>query len=128
MTKYYYKYTSSDKWLLIEGIGDDPKDCDIVWSGSDGNEEDLSIIKNVTSIRSPKYGFIKSEHKKCKRNIYIQVLRINALLKKGYRCDDYDVPKLEMDDEDVDLTKMSKDQLRSMTARLMKKGLYKEKK
>lgn len=123
MTKYYYKYTCDDKWLLIEGVGSDPEDCEITWSGSDGNGEDLSTIKNVTSIRSPKYGFVKSDNKKTERNIYIQVLRINVLLKTGYRCEDYSVPKLENGDESVDVTKMSRNQYESVIGQLMKKGV-----
>lgn len=80
---------------MIEGIGDDPKNCDITWTASKGNEEDLKTVEGVETVRSPRYGGVNADHKDCKRNMYVQVLRIASLIRDGYICEDYSIPELK---------------------------------
>lgn len=93
MSKYFYKYKSGDKWILLEGKGNSPKDCEITWSSSDNAGADLQIVKENDQVFSPKYKVVNMDHKDCKRNIYIQSLKMMVILREGYKCIDYDIPE-----------------------------------
>ena len=94
MSKYFYKYVNGDKWIQINGEGNDPKNCKINWESSKDNE-DMSIIENAKIARSPLYDWIKFDDSKYINNIYAQVLKINLLIREGYTCKKYEVPHIE---------------------------------
>lgn len=92
--KYFYKYTNGDKWVQVNGIGDDPKNCKISWDCSENNE-DIHIVMTTKTARSPLYGWVEFNDLKVIGNIYVQVLRINPIIKEGYKCESHQVPKVE---------------------------------
>jgi hypothetical protein len=94
MNKYFYKYVNDNKWIQINGIGNDPENCEISWDCSKNNDDLITLEKNKTD-RSPLYGWIKFDDEEYKNNIYAQVLKISPLIRDGYVCEKYEVPKVE---------------------------------
>jgi hypothetical protein len=85
---------NGNKWIQINGEGNDPKNCKINWESSKDNE-DMFIILTQEKVISPLCGWVKCNNPKVKNNIYIQVLKISPLIKDGYICKKYDVPYIE---------------------------------
>ena len=94
MSKYFYKYVNGDKWIQINGEGNDPKNCKINWESSKDNE-DMIIIEMNKIGRSPLYDWIKFDDSEYINNIYAQVLKITPIIKDGYICEKYEVPEIE---------------------------------
>lgn len=94
LSKYYYRYVNGDKWIQINGEGNDPKKCKITWECSKNNA-DIHTIMIQKTTRSPIYGWIEFNDSKLIGDIYTQVLRINPLIRDGYTCKKYDIPYIE---------------------------------
>ena len=91
--KYYYKFSATNKWIQVEGEGDNPKNCgEITWTASEDNN-DIKRIKKVNILRHPVYGSINvNEH--YKNDIYAQMMRMAYLIKYGYRYHSGNIPPL----------------------------------
>ena len=89
LSKYFYKYINADKWIQVNGNGNDPKDCEITWECSENNS-DIHTIMIQKTVRSPLYGWVEFNDSKIVNNIYVQVLRLNPLIRNGYICEKYE--------------------------------------
>lgn len=139
---YYYTFIKENEYITISGNGEDPTNVkDLKWTSSHGAAGVLKQMDDIKSVYSPTIGFVSIDN--YKNNIYIQIAKFDSIYKNGWRFSETNLPPAGVagnvgKDEpgvyepankseiiEIDLYKLSPNQIKSIYSQLIAKDLIK---